>query len=166
MSRAARDPFEEGALMAGLNINAMGHEIVDSGIALQCPGCRSGLSRLECVSCGFQMQLCDGIVHALLPESGAHYSQFVDDYERIRSREGRGSRNENFYLGLPYVDTSGTKLQAVGHSGSQLQMFDRRCSEAAKTRWTDPGSWRRQRLDEFSPRARRISSCGGGPTHK
>ncbi len=93
--------------MAALNTNAMGDEIVDPGIALQCPGCRSGLTRLECALCEFQMQMYDGIVHALLPERDAHYAQFIDDYERIRSREGRGSRSEDFYLGLPFVDTSG-----------------------------------------------------------
>jgi SAM-dependent methyltransferase len=53
------------------------------------------------------MQVRRDIVHALLPERVAHYARFIGDYERIRSEEGRGSRNEDFYLGLPYKDTSG-----------------------------------------------------------
>ncbi|WP_263354537.1 class I SAM-dependent methyltransferase [Acidicapsa acidisoli] len=31
----------------------------------------------------------------------------MQDYERIRVAEGRGSEREEFYLGLPYADTSG-----------------------------------------------------------
>lgn len=93
--------------MAASDNNAVCDDIVDPGIALQCPGCRSRMASLECGLCGFRMQLSRGIVHALLPERVAHYARFIDDYERIRSEEGRGSRNEDFYLGLPYKDTSG-----------------------------------------------------------
>jgi ubiquinone/menaquinone biosynthesis C-methylase UbiE len=53
------------------------------------------------------MQIDGEILYALLPERASHYVRFIDDYERIRSEEGRGSRNEEFYLGLPYEDTSG-----------------------------------------------------------
>jgi SAM-dependent methyltransferase len=57
------------------------------------------------------MQAHRGIVQALLPERVAHYARFIDDYEHIRSEEGRGSRNEDFYLGLPYKDTSGRNVK-------------------------------------------------------
>jgi SAM-dependent methyltransferase len=107
MIRTATDTFEESASMAALDNNVVQDDIVNPGIALQCPGCRSRLSGLECGLCGFRMQFCCGIVHALLPERVAHYSRFIDDYERIRSKEGRGSREEDFYLGLPFEDTSG-----------------------------------------------------------
>jgi SAM-dependent methyltransferase len=93
--------------MGASDNNAVRDDIVDPGVALQCPGCRSRLTSLECGLCGFRMQLGRGIVHALLPERVAHYARFIDDYERIRSEEGRGSRSEDFYLGLPYKDTSG-----------------------------------------------------------
>jgi SAM-dependent methyltransferase len=53
------------------------------------------------------MQVRHEIVHALLPERAAHYERFIEDYERIRSEEGRGSETEDFYLSLPYKDTSG-----------------------------------------------------------
>ena len=36
-----------------------------------------------------------------------YYSRFIDDYERIRAAEGRGSKQNDFYLGLPYRDVSG-----------------------------------------------------------
>jgi SAM-dependent methyltransferase len=49
----------------------------------------------------------DGIAHALPPESITHHARFMRNYERIRQSEGRGSESEDFYLGLPYRDTSG-----------------------------------------------------------
>jgi SAM-dependent methyltransferase len=48
-----------------------------------------------------------GIVHAMSPERVAHYARFMEDYERIRAAEGRGSENDEFYLSLPYKDISG-----------------------------------------------------------
>jgi ubiquinone/menaquinone biosynthesis C-methylase UbiE len=53
------------------------------------------------------MLLSNGIVHALPSERFAHYARFIEDYERIRVAEGRGSEGEDFYLGLPYKDVSG-----------------------------------------------------------
>ena len=73
----------------------------------QCPCCRTDISGLDCASCGFRMQTSHGIVHALPPERAAHYARFIKDYERIRAAEGRGSESEDFYLGLPYEDTTG-----------------------------------------------------------
>ncbi|GAB2545657.1 hypothetical protein GCM10027065_16560 [Rhodanobacter koreensis] len=49
----------------------------------------------------------DGLAHALPPESIAHHARFMGDYERIRESEGRGSESADFYLALPYRDTSG-----------------------------------------------------------
>jgi SAM-dependent methyltransferase len=83
------------------------YDAIGEGIALQCPRCRSDLSGLGCGLCGFRMQVRRGIVEGLLPEQAEHYARFIEDYERIRSEEGRGSRSEDFYLGLPYKDTSG-----------------------------------------------------------
>jgi SAM-dependent methyltransferase len=57
------------------------------------------------------MRVSRGIVHALPPERVAHYAQFMEDYERIRAAEGRGSDKEDFYLGLPYKDVSGRDKQ-------------------------------------------------------
>jgi len=94
-------------LITGLQYEAGVDGAVGIGIALQCPRCRSGMRGLECLRCSFQMEVREEIVHALLPERAAHYARFIDDYERIRSQEGRGSRSEEFYLGLPYKDTSG-----------------------------------------------------------
>lgn len=77
------------------------------GLRPRCPSCGAALEALECPHCGFQMRVSDGIVHALPPDSEAHYAQFVRDYESIRAAEGRGSEDDNFYLGLPYTDSTG-----------------------------------------------------------
>jgi SAM-dependent methyltransferase len=76
-------------------------------VRMQCPGCRTDLIGLSCMSCGLRMWISQGIVHALRPEREAHFAQFIEDYEHIRTVEGRGSENEDFYLGLPYKDSSG-----------------------------------------------------------
>jgi SAM-dependent methyltransferase len=105
--RVVADASGESVLMAALQNVAGRNDTVGLGVALQCPCCRTNLSGLDCMLCGFRMQVRRDIVHALLPERVAHYARFIGDYERIRSEEGRGSRNEDFYLGLPYKDTSG-----------------------------------------------------------
>jgi len=76
-------------------------------IRLQCPQCGTGIDRLDCPACRFSIVIDDGIAHALPPVSIAHHARFMEDYERIRESEGRGSESEDFYLGLPYRDTSG-----------------------------------------------------------
>jgi SAM-dependent methyltransferase len=77
------------------------------GILPQCPRCRANLDALDCPFCGFEMRVDHSIVHALPPDRAAHYACFMEDYERIREAEGRGSRKDDFYLSLPYKDLSG-----------------------------------------------------------
>jgi SAM-dependent methyltransferase len=82
-------------------------DVAHLGVCVQCPRCRSGINGLSCTFCGFRMALSNGIVHALPLERFTHYARFIEDYERIRATEGRGSEREDFYLGLPYKDVSG-----------------------------------------------------------
>ena len=79
-------------------------------VSMQCPRCRDDLNGLDCMVCGFRLQVSRGIVHALPPERAAHYAHFMKDYERIRAAEGRGSEGEDFYLGLPYKDVTGRNV--------------------------------------------------------
>ena len=81
------------------------------GVQLQCPRCRTDVDSLECQQCSFRMEIDNGIVYALPPERAAYYARFIADYERIRAAEGRGSQTEEFYLALPYNDTSGRNGQ-------------------------------------------------------
>jgi hypothetical protein len=77
------------------------------GVRLHCPRCRTDLTGLDCLLCGFHLQNDAGIIDALPPERAAHYARFIEEYERIRAAEGRGGESESFYLGLPYTDISG-----------------------------------------------------------
>jgi SAM-dependent methyltransferase len=84
-----------------------GGKLSPLAVSLRCPECHTTTAGLDCPACGFRMIAQEGIVHALPPKRAAHYAQFVADYERIRSAEGRGSQSEEYYLGLPYIDATG-----------------------------------------------------------
>ena len=77
-----------------------------------CPRCQTRLERVtaERVTCpkdGLDFWNVDGIWRFLLPESEAHYSRFISDYESIRRSEGRGSTTERYYRALPFKDMNG-----------------------------------------------------------
>lgn len=76
-------------------------------VRIKCPRCRTDLIGLSCIECGLRMWTGNGIVHALPPERSEHFARFMQDYEHIRAVEGRGSETQEFYLGLPYRDSSG-----------------------------------------------------------
>jgi ubiquinone/menaquinone biosynthesis C-methylase UbiE len=78
-----------------------------TNLPLQCTRCGAQLFRLECPECTFIMRVDNGIVLTLPPERAQHFAQFIADYEGIRAAEGRGSESEEYYLGLPYKDTTG-----------------------------------------------------------
>lgn len=108
---------------------ANGSDSVDLDVRLQCPRCRNDLPDSECHRCGFQLRNCGGIVSALPPERAAHYARFIEEYERIRSAEGRGSEKETFYLGLPYTDITGRsraqwKIRARSYECLMTQVLD------------------------------------------
>ena len=92
--------------------------VTAAGIVLRCPRCGRGIGevsrfgeddpdRLVCGSCLLQLCQADGVWNALSPEREDYFRAFVGNYEAIRSAEGRGSRNAEFYLALPERDLSG-----------------------------------------------------------
>jgi SAM-dependent methyltransferase len=92
----------------------------ESTLNLQCPRCHATLglwSESEshtispCSGCGFQFRNHEGIVCALLPERIHHFGRFMQEYQAVRSAEGRGSESSAYYLALPYKDLSG-RLQS------------------------------------------------------
>lgn len=93
--------------MLGATLHDVGMDNAALDVRLQCPRCRHDLTELACPQCALQLFTMDGIVHALPPERSRHYARFVEDYERIREAEGRGSEDDAYYLGLPYSDASG-----------------------------------------------------------
>jgi SAM-dependent methyltransferase len=77
-----------------------------------CPRCRTGLDRvsadrLVCPQDGLEYWNVEGIWRFLLPESQAHYTRFIEEYETVRRSEGRGSTDAEYYRALPYKDLSG-----------------------------------------------------------
>jgi SAM-dependent methyltransferase len=93
----------------------------DSEIRLQCPRCNGWIGGLPhtgvtdmilvCSNCCLKLSSEQGIWRALLPERVSHFSRFIKDYEFIRSAEGRGSVDADYYLALPYRDLSGKNRQ-------------------------------------------------------
>ena len=77
------------------------------GVVLVCPRCAKEVDGLECLACGFGMQMTDDIVRALPIDRVERFSRFAQDYEFIRNAEGRFSDDDEFYFALPYRDTTG-----------------------------------------------------------
>lgn len=76
-------------------------------ILLQCPRCTTRLSGMACPVCAFEIDIDNGIMHALPEERSRHFARFAKDYQYIRAAEGRSSNSDDFYLDLPYRDISG-----------------------------------------------------------
>jgi ubiquinone/menaquinone biosynthesis C-methylase UbiE len=87
--------------------NGCANRVTQYAVQLRCPRCGADVDELTCTRCAFAMRLHNGIVHALPPERAAYYARFIADYESIRAAEGRGSGSRDFYLSLPYADTTG-----------------------------------------------------------
>jgi SAM-dependent methyltransferase len=83
--------------------------------SFSCPACRTEIGPLEgafphdlrCPSCSFVIREENGILRALRPEREAYFQQFVEQYETVRMREGRGSSSADFYTALPFRDLTG-----------------------------------------------------------
>lgn len=94
-------------MVNGCEALSAGSERLPADLQLRCPRCGIDINGLACPACGFTIVISDGIGRALLPESAAHFARFMRDYERIRDAEQRGSEGSDFYLALPYRDTTG-----------------------------------------------------------
>jgi SAM-dependent methyltransferase len=107
-------------------------------ILLRCPRCGTAIDIMDCLACGFSILVDDGIAHALPPEAAAHHARFIADYEQIRTSEGRGSANEDFYLALPYRDTMGRNR---GQWQMRARSYDYIVRHLLKDQGHDRGSW-------------------------
>jgi ubiquinone/menaquinone biosynthesis C-methylase UbiE len=86
----------------------------ESKFQLRCPRCHGQIGSIGisdnaylCTRCPFKITCERGVWKALLPEREAYFARFVEDYEFIRAREGRGSKDAKYYLALPDRDISG-----------------------------------------------------------
>jgi SAM-dependent methyltransferase len=63
---------------------------------------------------------------ALTPERELRYRKFIKDYERIRSLEGRGSADAEYYLALPFKDLTGANSSQWQIRSRTYQCFQQR----------------------------------------
>lgn len=107
--------YTQALTESGVRLNAddgdSGNAASRPDVRLRCPCCTTDIDDEVCAVCSFRIRTADGIADALPPERVAHYARFTADYEHIRAAEGRGSRNEAFYLGLPYKDETGNNTK-------------------------------------------------------
>jgi SAM-dependent methyltransferase len=105
-------------LLQPVSLNAVQNSPAASslGLRLQCPRCNGLLEEtgrlanpysIICGSCDFVLSNREGIWRALTPHGAARYKRFIQDYETVRLREGRGSGGGHYYLALPFKDISG-----------------------------------------------------------
>ncbi len=89
-----------------------------SELSLSCPVCFNELDaipltgipakdREECAICNTTIFLRDGIWRAIRPDRAALLAEPLSSYEAVREAEGRWSNNADFYLSLPWKDTTG-----------------------------------------------------------
>jgi SAM-dependent methyltransferase len=81
-------------------------------VPLACLECKtqlapSGPDAMVCPQDGRRYTRQDGIWRCLPPERSVRYQAFLKDYEAIRSAEGRGSTQPEYYRALPFADLSG-----------------------------------------------------------
>ncbi len=95
-----------------------GESSLNSAEMLLCWHCGTALSEITeatlndsgvsvCSHCGTATACRNGIWAAISPGRLDRFRQFIADYEFIRTAEGRGSSQPDYYLGLPYEDISG-----------------------------------------------------------
>ncbi len=104
------------ALLQPLTLNAVQNPppASVSGLRLRCPQCNGPLEgpdlnllSINCRRCDFVLTKREGIWRALAPYRAEKYQRFIQEYETVRLREGRGSGGGHYYLALPFKDTSG-----------------------------------------------------------
>jgi SAM-dependent methyltransferase len=79
-----------------------------------CPKCRTPLAKshegdkMQCPVDGSIYRCENGIWRFLTPERELYYQKFIEEYETIRKKEGRGQPDPSYYRSLPWRDLSGT----------------------------------------------------------
>jgi SAM-dependent methyltransferase len=118
-----------------------------TGIALQCPSCGRKLGTIPsdnalhanalptCPRCSFWIRSDRGIWMALTPERELHYRRFMKDYERIRSMEGRGSADAEYYRALPFKDLTGANANQWQIRSRSYQCFEQRMLPGLEARY-------------------------------
>ncbi len=103
-------------------------------LQVKCPACSRDMNALDamdplttviCSGCRFTLSNREGIWRALAPDREEAFRQFVHEYQQVRSIEGRGSSNPDFYFGLPYEDITGRHRWQWKIRGRSFRFFER-----------------------------------------
>lgn len=109
----------------------------EAKIWLRCPECGqsagpisdrddgSACAWIRCKDCDNVIRKRGGIWRTLSGEQRAHFAGFIEDYETIRRREGRGSDHPAFYLALPYADLTGNFREQWDIRGRSYRFIER-----------------------------------------
>lgn len=101
---------------------------------LRCPGCHRESAQLSsvgaegwrCPACDFHLELRGGILRALPFGRKNYYANFAEEYLTIRRDEGRGSKDPDYYLALPYQDTTGRLSGQWAMRAKTYRYFERK----------------------------------------
>jgi len=102
---------------------------------MKCPVCALDMNALDttdtsaaktCTACGFTLLNQGGIWRAVAPHREERFRQFVQEYQKVRALEGRGSSNPDFYLNLPYTDSTGRNCWQWKIRGRSFRFFQER----------------------------------------
>ena len=102
---------------------------------LKCPVCSRNVGAIDaldasaaatCPACRFTFLNREGIWRALAPNRKERFRQFSEEYGTVRAREGRGSSGADFYLSLPYEDTTGKNSWQWKIRGRSFRFFESR----------------------------------------
>ncbi len=75
----------------------------------------------------------DGIWNALPTVRKAYFERFIREYRFVREAEGRGSRDPEYYLALPFQDLSGHNQQQWAIRSRTYDFLERRFCPGSKT---------------------------------
>lgn len=105
-------------------------------LRLICPACRHAFREFlapdslenfsfACGVCKHEVYRVNGIWRAMLPDRSEYFHEFMLNYQKIRSAEGRGSTNAEFYLSLPYKDLTGANQSQWSIRGRSFRCLER-----------------------------------------
>lgn len=118
--------------MATATARAYVEENVSPGdLEILCPECRKESfpfldTERACRGCGFRLATQDGVIQALAPGREEYFQDFFREYLTVRKAEGRGSDGADYYLALPYEDTTGKLSWQWEMRGKSYRFLERR----------------------------------------
>ena len=121
-----------------------------TSIELRCPACHESLAcasyrslarsdaSFNCGRCSATLPQEQEIWQALPPERQGHFARFVKEYEQIRREEGRGSKDAEFYLALPYRDSTKRNSWQWAIRGKTFRYMERRILRDLRGKGKEP----------------------------